>query len=191
MNGEPVIYGSCVELEHVKSSKLLCVVKKSVAALDKSCSLVGLRGRNGTACFFRVLPRFKHRCEGQRVVVGDQCTLVAAKTGLAVHLSERTFEDAPGAREVNAGTLSTALRLAPFSDYHPRGGLCINAAATLCGCTTRRRRARSRWTRGSCRAPAARGRRWWARKQRRRRWRRGTRACAARCTSASGATRTP
>ncbi len=87
---------------------------------------MGLRNRNGAACFFRVLPRFKHRSEGQRVVVGDQCTLHSAKAGLSLHVSERAFDDGGEALEVNAsGTLSTGLRLAPFSDYHPRSGECV------------------------------------------------------------------
>lgn len=114
MNGLPILYGQVIQLLHVKSSKYFTMVNKSLAELEKSCTMVALRSHAGPACYFQVnilsgtpraaarnptvkaaaavdtccgcaasqiMPRFKLRSEGEKVVVGDHCLLVSPKSG--------------------------------------------------------------------------------------------------------------
>jgi Inositol 1,4,5-trisphosphate/ryanodine receptor len=118
LNGTPVFYGQSVQLRHVKSSKLLAMITKSVAHLETACTLVALRTNASVAGLFTIRPRFKLRQLGDRVCVGDCAVFMAAKTGLHLHVSSGGFDAAGTYREVNGSTVARAgLRIVLYSDY--------------------------------------------------------------------------
>lgn len=115
--GAPVLYGSSLQLQHVKSGKLLAVVPKSVSLLEPASALVTLRASGSAECLFIVRPRFKLRQEGDRVAAGDCVVLVSARTAQALHVSAGQLDAAGTLREVSASAVSRAgLRVVPYAE---------------------------------------------------------------------------
>jgi hypothetical protein len=101
----------------------VAMVPKSVAALDSESTLVTLAPALGPACLFRVLPRFKLRSLGQRVAAGDKVVLVAAKSGLALHVSGPSFGPPECAAEVSGSSSGrTGFGVQLYADHDAGGG---------------------------------------------------------------------
>ena len=85
--GEFVTYGSEIQLYHVDSDSYLSA-KKTCAVLEKTCNLVELAERPSKSIFFKILPRYKYRQEGEKIKYGDQIIFLNVKINLYLHVAE-------------------------------------------------------------------------------------------------------
>ena len=65
-SSQPVTYGMIVQIQHLKTGKFLCNVPNQLAEVQSECMKVGLTEGSEEA-WFKLLPRFKIRSEGQSV----------------------------------------------------------------------------------------------------------------------------
>ena len=68
--GENVTYGSEIQLYHVDSSSFICV-KKTSADMERTCNKVELVDRPSKGIYFKIMPRYKYRQEGEKIKYGD------------------------------------------------------------------------------------------------------------------------
>ena len=127
-------------------AQYLAMVPKAAAELETANTLVALNVEPGTSSLFHVCaprdcaswephcspgaqiaPRFKVRSAGQRVAVGDSVLLVAAKSGLALHVSDAAFDGDECRAELNGSSTSarTGFRVSPYADYRAAGDECV------------------------------------------------------------------
>lgn len=85
-NSEYVAYGNEIQLLHVDSNSFI-TAKKGCADIDKSCNKVELDDRGSQGIYFKIMPRYKYRQEGEKVLFKDQIVLLNTKTNLHLHYS--------------------------------------------------------------------------------------------------------
>lgn len=85
--GEFVTYGSEIQLFHVDSETYLCA-KKTCADIEKTCNKVELIDKPSSAIYFKILPRYKYRQEGEKIKYGDQIIFLNVKINLYLHVTE-------------------------------------------------------------------------------------------------------
>jgi len=68
--GEYVQYGSEIQIFHMDSESYLCA-KKTCAEYEKTCNRVELQDKPSPAIYFKILPRYKYRQEGEKIKYGD------------------------------------------------------------------------------------------------------------------------
>jgi hypothetical protein len=86
-HGEYVQYGAEIQLFHVDSESYLCA-KKTCAELEKTCNKVELQDKPSPAIYFKILPRYKYRQEGEKIKYGDQIIFLNIKINLYLHICE-------------------------------------------------------------------------------------------------------
>ena len=72
--GEIVTYGQEIQLLHCDSETFI-TSKKMCAEVDKSCNKVELSDHGSSSIYFKVMPRYKYRQEGEKILFGDQVVL--------------------------------------------------------------------------------------------------------------------
>ena len=77
--GTAVTYGSVVQLLHLQSKRYVGIQSRTLADVEKHCTAVNLRSKGRPTCYWKVMPRFKYRREGEKVVMGDMLLLVSVK----------------------------------------------------------------------------------------------------------------
>jgi hypothetical protein len=85
--GEFVTYGSEIQMYHVDSESYLCA-KKTCADVEKTCNKVELIEKQSQAIYFKILPRYKYRQEGEKIKYGDQIIFLNIKINLYLHVAE-------------------------------------------------------------------------------------------------------
>ena len=85
--GENVTYGSEIQLYHVDSQSYICA-KKSSADLERTCNKVTLIDRPSNGIYFKIMPRYKYRQEGERIKYGDQIVFLNTKLSLYLHVCD-------------------------------------------------------------------------------------------------------
>lgn len=68
--GEFVAFGNEIQLFHCDSQSFM-KSKKLCADVDKSCNKVMVMKQGASSFYFKVLPRYKHRQEGEKILYGD------------------------------------------------------------------------------------------------------------------------
>ncbi|KAF0686010.1 Aste57867_22164 [Aphanomyces stellatus] len=126
-DGQVVLYGQTIQLQHVRSSKYLTSRVKTLADVDKTCMKVTLADDGSTKCWFTFLPRYKTRSLGSAVIFNDAVCLSRAKyTRHFLHLSHRVFpRDALHRKEVNMNAKETIVKVVKYAESIP------DAARTL------------------------------------------------------------
>lgn len=89
--GEWVTYGNEIQLMHCDSQGYLCV-NKVCADFDRSCNKIEITEKGSSSAYFKVLPRYKYRQEGEKVLFRDQIVLLNVKTNLYLHITEKWLE---------------------------------------------------------------------------------------------------
>ena len=69
--------------------------KKGSALIDRSCNKVQLIPKGSQSIYFKVLPRYKYRQEGEKVQYRDQIILMNTKTNLYLHMSDEWIRPEP------------------------------------------------------------------------------------------------
>jgi len=62
------------------------------ADYDRSCNKIEITEKGSSAGYFKVLPRYKFRQEGEKVLFRDQIVLLNVKTNLYLHITEKWLE---------------------------------------------------------------------------------------------------
>lgn len=62
------------------------------ADYDKSCNKIEILETGSSAASFKVLPRYKFRQEGEKVLFRDKVVLLNVKTNLYLHITEKWLE---------------------------------------------------------------------------------------------------
>ena len=62
---------------------------KYVLTFDRSCNKIEIVNKGNSAAYFKVLPRYKFRQEGEKVLFKDQIVLLNVKTNLYLHITEK------------------------------------------------------------------------------------------------------
>ena len=63
-------------------------VKKTSADLERTCNKVVLIDRPSSSIFFKIMPRYKFRSEGEKIKYGDQIIFYNTKIQLYLHVSD-------------------------------------------------------------------------------------------------------
>lgn len=87
MKQEYITYGSVIQMVHIESESYLCA-KKICAEVDKTCNKVELIDKPSQAIYFKIMPRYKYRTEGEKIKYGDQIIFLNLKVNLYLHVSE-------------------------------------------------------------------------------------------------------
>eukprot|EP00760_Papus_ankaliazontas_P013904 PhM_4_TR15917/c0_g1_i1/m.26253 len=89
-----VLLGTSIVLRHKFSDLVLAVQRRDTAALDRNCCVATLleRDRAGTACRFRVMPRYKMRHLGEVIHYGDETVLQLEGTDMFLHVTTTANE---------------------------------------------------------------------------------------------------
>lgn len=121
LRGKVIFYGQTIQLVHFSSNTLLAANKHERADLDLSCLRVELSKEGTKDCWFKVMPRFKVRFEGEKVRKNDQIVLIHEKTGQFIHLSDLKIDGDNGAQlyEVNLYNAQTGWTVNHYAPFIP------------------------------------------------------------------------
>ncbi|XP_062518427.1 inositol 1,4,5-trisphosphate receptor type 1-like isoform X2 [Corticium candelabrum] len=121
-HNKPLEYGHVVQLQHVFTKRFLSVSTTLTSQVEPTNMQVELREFNAKHGRFRVLPRYKVRAIGDRVMVGDQIQLESVKTeGQFIHCSHATFGEhstETTGKELNLSATQSALTV--ISHFTPK-----------------------------------------------------------------------
>ena len=126
-----VVYGSIVQLQHIKSGKFLVAVPRAPAVVEKDtgCLRVALDANGSDGAWFKFQPRFKIKSEGGSVSMGDQVTLVSEKGSLFLQSNADATATYPHVRAGGRAISNGAGRSGEGS--HAKPPLC--SEVNLCG----------------------------------------------------------
>ncbi|RHY85503.1 hypothetical protein DYB37_001865 [Aphanomyces astaci] len=121
-DGQVVLYGQTIQLQHVRSGKFLTSRVKTLADLT-------LQEEGSTKCWFTFLPRYKTRSVGSSVEFNDAVCVSRAKyTKHFLHLSQRSYpRDQLQRKEVNMNAKETIVKVIKYAAATPDAGRALQA----------------------------------------------------------------
>eukprot|EP00050_Salpingoeca_kvevrii_P002520 m.196116 g.196116 ORF g.196116 m.196116 type:complete len:2530 (-) comp10628_c0_seq6:379-7968(-) len=110
--GDPVHYGQIVQFFHEHSKRFLRISTTQTSQLEMSHMHVDLSANLSRHAWFRIMPRYKVRAEGDIVRLHDQIVIESLKTpGQFLHTSEGAFRPQTpngGCHEINLSVLQSS-----------------------------------------------------------------------------------
>jgi len=116
--GENVLYGQEVQLRHAASMYFLKQRPES-AEHDKSCINVETSSTGSSGVHFKVESRYQFKSEGDKVIYEDFMHLRSSKSGLYLHISDKSLE-AQGERAIKGSELGRVLDFAPHPSVYTK-----------------------------------------------------------------------
>lgn len=113
--GQNLHYGQVIQLVHYSTNSWVSASKTKRADIDGSAIRLSLSKEPSSNCWFKVMPQFKVRFEGQKIRRGDQIVLVHVKTNLTISLSSGEFSDKK--HEVNLSSTETGWEVDHYAPY--------------------------------------------------------------------------
>lgn len=90
--GKTVLYGQIIQLKHIFTGKWVHVNPIQTSVTETSNMTVELRSQSAKTAFFKVMPRYKVKTEGEVVQAHDQIVLESIKSpGQYIHISRVNF----------------------------------------------------------------------------------------------------
>ncbi|KAI8801211.1 inositol 1,4,5-trisphosphate/ryanodine receptor-domain-containing protein [Cladochytrium replicatum] len=121
LNHKPVVYGALIQLVNVSTNWYLCVDSKQSASVHEPTRMrVRLEPFIRKSCFFRIMPRFRIRAEGEPVRIGDAIVLQSAKDELG-SLTYSIVSQYDAVRELEYREAATATSSAGRASVRPTG----------------------------------------------------------------------
>jgi hypothetical protein len=114
--GKEVMYGQAIQLMHLKSKKFLTITRES-AELQKDCVRLTLDEQGNANSVFFVMPYYKFRTEGQKVIVNDQIRLWNRKSNQHIHLSDMQYDGKKREVNMSSNALNTKWRIRLFTGF--------------------------------------------------------------------------
>ncbi|CAH8540668.1 unnamed protein product [Dicrocoelium dendriticum] len=107
--GTKIVYGSIVQLLHLKSERIVTFSKRTPALLDLSAVKVRLKKSETSGAWMYVKPFYKHTKLGDPVLVGDKVLLASVRTGHVLNVSVDDSIEGKQKAEINGfvGSLSS------------------------------------------------------------------------------------
>ncbi|KAJ3091045.1 hypothetical protein HK102_001865 [Quaeritorhiza haematococci] len=96
LRGKPVLYGSIIQLHNVHSQRYLCVNSRETCVQEPTSMSISLERYLRKECFFRILPKFRIRAEGEPVRIGDSIVLQSMKTETYLNIATPKENEAGG-----------------------------------------------------------------------------------------------
>eukprot|EP00045_Choanoeca_perplexa_P018056 m.276491 g.276491 ORF g.276491 m.276491 type:complete len:2614 (+) comp17698_c0_seq3:125-7966(+) len=114
---DEVVYGAIVQLWHPAQESYMRVSSDVTSTLEPNNMRIELDPNTSKHAWFKIMPRFKVRAEGEPIRMGDQIVLESIKTtGQFVNVTSRFLSDetiSPHRRECNVSVSQTALTMLP------------------------------------------------------------------------------
>eukprot|EP00056_Hartaetosiga_gracilis_P010415 m.153526 g.153526 ORF g.153526 m.153526 type:complete len:2653 (+) comp13309_c1_seq5:67-8025(+) len=116
--GDHVVYGQIVQLKHATSNEFIRVSDTITSSTEPNNMRIELDQNIGRSSFFKIMPRYKVRAEGERVRMGDQIVLESVRTvGQFVHTSAHPANPvscvSENSHELNISVTPSAFTLYP------------------------------------------------------------------------------
>ncbi|KAJ3106266.1 hypothetical protein HDU97_006717 [Phlyctochytrium planicorne] len=107
LKGKAVLYGNVIQLLDVCSKRFLSFNSKETVSNEPGSMPIELERYTRRECYFRILPKFRIRAEGEPVRIGDAIVLQSLKTEAYLNLtSAPNFHDFLG-QNIHEATLSS------------------------------------------------------------------------------------
>lgn len=114
--GKQLYYGQVIQLVHYSSNTLLCANKTKRAEMDGTALKIYLTKDASANCYWKIMPQFKVRFEGQKVRAGDQLVLLHLKANLSISLSGSLYPNTT-TLEVNVAGSETGWVVDHYAPY--------------------------------------------------------------------------
>ena len=92
--GKPLMFGDNVQLKHKYTDEFVTFDASETSLLEYNTMRVTLQPNSDRSCFFRLMPKFKVRAEGDHVMPGDQVVFISdAANGYSITRTRKSIGD--------------------------------------------------------------------------------------------------
>ena len=97
--GKPLMFGDNVQLKHLYTNEFISFSPSQTSLLEYNTMRVTLQPKSDHTCFFRLMPKFKVRAEGDNVMPGDQVVFISdAANGYSITRTRKAIGDVDDGR---------------------------------------------------------------------------------------------
>ena len=116
-------FGDTIQFKHKYTDKFLCVLESESAMLEANAVRVTMQDYSSKDCFFKIMPRFKVRNEGEQVRAGDQIQIIVdhirghalQRSANPIRNDNFTFEKELGSYEICLSSTQTTWTIGMYT----------------------------------------------------------------------------